>query len=180
MPTLEKSRREPMRLLPNLISALRFPLAVLFVAVDGTVARLVIVAISGISDWADGRLARATHSVSKTGIWLDPLADKVFIVTAVVALTLDVGLPLWVLPVLLLRDIGVVVGALYLAALGRRKGSPARPAGKWVTWLQFVALAAILLRPSLAVWIAPPVGLLGLVALRDYGRAVMRRRRREA
>ena len=134
--------------------------------------------LAGVSDWADGRLARTTNSVSRTGVWLDPVADKIFIVSAVVALTIDVGLPYWVLPLLLLRDIGVLAGALYLIALGRREGSPARPAGKWVTWLQFVALGAILLRPGLAAWIAPPVGVLGAIALRDYARAVLRRRPR--
>ena len=169
-----------MRQLPNLISAARIPLAVLFVALDSTLARLIVVVIAGVSDWADGRLARSTGSVSSTGIWLDPVADKIFIITCVVALTLDVGLPLWVLPLILLRDIGVLLGALWLIALGRRKGSPARPAGKWVTWLQFVALGVILLRPSLALWIAPAVALLGLLALRDYARAVLRRQRREA
>ena len=169
-----------MRQLPNLISAARIPLAALFVLMDGLTARLLIVAIAGVSDWADGRLARATGSVSSTGVWLDPVADKIFIVASVVALTLDVGLPLWVLPLLLLRDIGVLIGAVYLAALGRRKGSPARTAGKWVTWLQFVALGLILLRPALATWIAPAVGIVGAIALRDYGRAVLRRRRREA
>jgi hypothetical protein len=49
-----------------------------------------------------------------------------------------------------------------------------------VTWLQFLALGLILLRPALALWIAPPVGILGLIALRDYARAVMRRTRRPA
>jgi cardiolipin synthase (CMP-forming) len=166
--------------LPNLISVARIPLAALFIFMDSMGARLAIVAIAGVSDWADGRLARATGNVSSTGIWLDPVADKIFVVASVVTLTFDVGLPLWVLPVILLRDLGVLLGALYLAALGRRKGSPARTAGKWVTWLQFVALGVILLRPSFAIWIAPAVGLVGAFALRDYARAVLRRQPREA
>ncbi len=169
-----------MKQLPNLISAARIPLAALFILCDGLTARLIIVAVAGVSDWADGRLARSTGSVSSTGIWLDPLADKVFVTIAVVALTFDVGMPIWVLPMLLLRDIGVVLGAIYLAALGRRKGAPARPAGKWVTWLQFVALGVILIEPDLAVWIAPAVGILGAIALRDYARAVLRRTPRDA
>lgn len=165
--------------LPNLISAARIPAAALFLLLDGLAARLAIVALAGLSDWADGRLARATGSVSRTGVWLDPLADKIFIVSAAVVLTLDVGMPWWVLPLLLLRDIGIALMTIHLVALGRRKGSPARPAGKWVTWLQFVALALILLRPRLAVWIAPPVGVLGVLALRDYARAVFRRSARD-
>ena len=150
----------------------------MFIFLDGLTPRLLIVVIAGVSDWADGYLARATGSVSKTGIWLDPVADKIFVVSAVIALTIDVGLPYWVLPLLLLRDIGVLLLAAYLIALGRRKGSPARPAGKWVTWLQFAGIGAILLRPALAPWIALPIGVLGAIALRDYARAVLRRQPR--
>lgn len=162
------------RHLPNLISALRFPLAALFVVFDDTSARLAVVAVAAVSDLIDGRLARATGSASRTGEWLDPVADKVFMVVAIVVLTIERGLPLWILPLLLLRDIGVVLGALVLALIGRRARVPARKAGKWVTWLQFLAVGAILLAPGLAAWIAPPVALVGVVALRDYGRAVFR------
>ena len=163
-----------MRHLPNLISALRFPLAVVFVVSDGLTARLVVLGIAAASDWIDGRLARATDTVSRTGQWLDPVADKVFVVAAVVALTLEAGLSLWVLPLILLRDIGVVVGAAVFALAGRIAAVPARPAGKWVTWLQFLAVGVILVRPGMAFWIAVPVALLGAFALRDYARAVGR------
>ena len=160
------------RYLPNLVSALRFPLAALFVVLDGRVARLVLVAIAAASDWADGRLARATGTTSRVGEWLDPVADKVFMVVAIVALTLQTGVPLWVLPLLLLRDIGVVLGAAVLAVLGRPAAVPARRTGKWVTWLQFLAVGIIAVRPSAAPLVAPPLALLGALALRDYVRVV--------
>lgn len=159
------------RHLPNLISALRLPMAAAFVAFEGVTARLLIVAAAGLSDWVDGRLARATGTTSRTGTWLDPVADKVFMVVAIVALTIQVGLPLWVLPLLLLRDIGVVLGAAVFAVLRRPAAVAARRPGKWVTWLQFLAVGLIALRPTLALWIAPPIALLGAVALADYWRA---------
>ncbi|HUF12582.1 MAG TPA: CDP-alcohol phosphatidyltransferase family protein [Longimicrobiales bacterium] len=162
------------RHLPNLISALRFPMAVAFVLVHGTAPRLLLAAAAGLSDWVDGRLARATGTTSRTGEWLDPVADKTFMVVAVITLTLEAGLPFWVLPLLLLRDIGVVVGAGVLALLRRPAALPARRFGKWVTWFQFLAVALIVLRPSLALWIAPPVALLGAVALVDYRKAQLR------
>ena len=111
--------------LPNLISALRFPLAVAFVLVDGLTARLLLVVAAGVSDWIDGPLARATGSTSRIGEWLDPVADKFFMVVAIVTLTVEIGLPLWVLPLLLLRDIGVVTGAAILALRRRRLRSTA-------------------------------------------------------
>ena len=161
------------RQLPNLISALRVPLALLFVLFDGLWARLAIVAIAGLSDMFDGRIARALGIASRTGEWLDPAADKAFMIVALVTLSIERDLPGWVLPLLLLRDIGVVLGALLLLALGRaRTHVRARKAGKWVTWLQFVSIAVILMAPWLAVWIAPPMALLGALALADYARAL--------
>lgn len=162
------------RHLPNLISALRLPMAAAFVVVDAPAARLLIVAAAGLSDWVDGPLARATGATSRTGEWLDPVADKTFMIVALAALTLDAGLPFWVLPLLLLRDIGVVVGAAVLALLHRPAALPARRLGKWVTWLQFLAVGLVVLRPSLALWIAPPLGLLGAFALVDYRKAQLR------
>ena len=159
------------RHLPNLISALRFPMAAAFVLMDGAVTRVLLVAAAGVSDWADGRLARATRSTSRTGEWLDPLADKVFMVAAVIAVTLDARLPLWVPTLILLRDIGVAAGAALFALLRRPAPLRARRVGKWVTWLQFVAIGAVVLRPALAVWVAPPIGLLGVLALLDYTRS---------
>lgn len=160
------------RYLPNVISVLRFPLAAAFALVGGTGARFAIVAIAAFSDWIDGPLARHMGSTSRTGEWLDPLADKAFMVTALVVLARDVGLAWWVLPLLLLRDIGVALGALVLLALRKRAAVAARRAGKWVTWLQFLAIGVLLLEPALAPWIAPPVALLGVVALVDYARAL--------
>lgn len=161
-----------MRYLPNLISALRFPLAAAFVFAEGLSARFVVVVLAAFSDWIDGPLARRLGASSRTGEWLDPLADKVFMVTALVVLAIDVALAWWALPLLLLRDIGVALGALVLLVNRRRAAVAARRAGKWVTWLQFLAIGALLLEPALAPWIAPPVALLGIVALVDYARAI--------
>lgn len=168
------------RYLPNAISVLRFPLAAAFALVDGTGARFAVVAIAAFSDWIDGPLARRMGSTSRTGEWLDPLADKAFMVTALVVLAFDVGLAWWVLPLLLLRDIGVALGALALLALRKRAAVAARRAGKWVTWLQFLAIGALLLEPALAPWIAPPVAIIGAVALVDYARALRASRTPEA
>lgn len=158
--------------LPNLLSLLRVPLAALFVVSDGLLARGAVLLVAAASDWFDGRLARATGTVSRTGGWLDPVADKIFVVAALAALTLEGGLPLWILPLLLLRDIGVVAGGVVLFVAGRPAAVTARRLGKWVTWLQFLAVGVILLRPHFATWVAVPVAVLGAVALRDYARAV--------
>ena len=153
--------------LPNAISAARFPLAVLF-PVAGETLRLAVVAVAAVSDWIDGRLARGTGQVTIAGEVLDPVADKAFMLVVLVTLGVEGALPLWTLPVLLTRDIGVAFGAGLLAMRGRRVRMPARRTGKLVTWLQFLAIGVLLLWPAAGLWLAPVVGAAGLLALRDY------------
>ncbi len=154
--------------LPNAISMLRFPLAAAFILVDGVAARVAIVALAAASDWIDGRLARATGSVTPAGELLDPIADKTFMLAALVALAAYGLLPAWTLPLFLVRDIGVALGAVIHMRRGMRMRMPARRAGKVVTWLQFTGIGTILLWPQTAPWIAPLVAVTGAVALYDY------------
>jgi CDP-diacylglycerol--glycerol-3-phosphate 3-phosphatidyltransferase/cardiolipin synthase len=164
-------RATPSLNLPNAISALRFPLAALFILVDGG-GRIVVVVAAALSDWIDGRLARAQHQVTRAGELLDPIADKTFMVAAIGTLVVEGSLPGWTLPLLLVRDLGVALGAVLLRARGVHVRMPARRPGKAVTWLQFAAIGALLLWPQAAWWIAPAVAAAGMFALLDYAHAV--------
>jgi cardiolipin synthase len=157
--------------LPNVISAARFPLAAVFPLAGGAM-RIAVVALAAATDWIDGRLARGTQRVTRVGEVLDPIADKTFMLVVLVTLGVEGTLPLWTLPLLLTRDIGVALGALVLAARGIHVRMTARRAGKVVTWMQFAAIGMLLLRPAAGVWLAPLVGVAGLYALRDYACAV--------
>jgi cardiolipin synthase (CMP-forming) len=157
--------------LPNAISAVRFPLAALFPVAGGAV-RIALVVAAAASDWIDGRVARGTRQVTTLGAVLDPIADKAFMLVVLITLGAEGALPLWALPLLLLRDIGVALGALVLAARRRTASMPARRAGKVVTWLQFSVLGAMLVWPATGPWLAPAVGVAGLYALADYARVL--------
>jgi cardiolipin synthase (CMP-forming) len=156
--------------LPNTLSLARLPLAAMFVLANGTSLRLAILAVAAASDWADGALARRTERVTDVGEVLDPIADRTFMITAVVWLVVDGSIPLWTLPFLLLRDIGVVFGALIVLAIHPRVRLRSRAAGKLLTWLQFVAIGLILLNRDLVNMIVAPLAITGAVALVDYGR----------
>lgn len=157
--------------LPTAITLVRFPLAVAFPLVDGLAVRALIIGAAAASEWIDGRLARATGQVTAAGELLDPIADKVFVVVVLVTLAAEGTIPFWTLPLLLTRDIGVAIGALVLAGRMGRTRMPARPPGKVVTWLQFVAVAAMVVWPRAAAWAAPVIAALGAYALYDYARA---------
>jgi cardiolipin synthase (CMP-forming) len=154
--------------LANAISATRFPLAAAFIIAPDTRFRIALVALSAISDWVDGAIARRSATVTRTGELLDPIADRTFMLTAIITLAIERSLPLWSVPLLLLRDVGVVLGAGAVLLIDPRIRLPARPFGKRVTWLQFAGVALLLVRPDLVLWVVPPIALLGIVALVDY------------
>ncbi|WP_235489887.1 CDP-alcohol phosphatidyltransferase family protein, partial [Frankia sp. AvcI1] len=91
--------------IPNALSALRllgvpvFLWLVLGPEADG--AALGILAFAGVSDYLDGKLARALNQTSRLGVLLDPLADRLYILSTIIALTVREIVPIW-LAVLLL------------------------------------------------------------------------------
>src|SRR4051812_47230200 len=141
---------------PSLLTLARLPLAASFPFVVGrsTLAIAVLLA-GGMSDALDGFWARRSGQVTPTGAMLDPITDKIFILT--VAITLLATGRLTVLEVVLLGAREVLELPLVLwRAVSRRHHEPARTlsAGKAVTWLQFLATGAIVLRFHASVWIA--------------------------
>src|SRR2546430_4422002 len=113
----------------DVATALRFPLAVLFPLVRTPVWQLAIVAAAAATDVADGLLARR-FGASRVGAVLDPIADKVFMAVAFVAIALR-GLLGWyeVLGVLL-RDLVAALGVFATWVLRRPPGLAPRAGAK--------------------------------------------------
>jgi CDP-diacylglycerol--glycerol-3-phosphate 3-phosphatidyltransferase/cardiolipin synthase len=158
--------------IPNAISLLRLPLALLFVLANAQPARVGVVLLAGASDWVDGRIARSAGTRTRLGALLDPLTDKVFMLTVFATLLIEQRVAWWVVALMLVRDIGVAIGALGVLALRRSTRYGARRPGKLVTWLQFLGVLILLLVPSAAPAVAITVALVGLYALEDYRRAM--------
>jgi cardiolipin synthase len=134
--------------LPNGLSLLRLLGVPLFLYLllgphaDGW-AVLVLV-LSGVTDWADGALARALRQSSRLGALLDPAADRLYIVATLVAFVLRDVVPVWVVAVLVGRE--VVLGVALLAL--RRVGYPPLQVhylGKAATFLLLYAFPTLLL-----------------------------------
>ncbi len=73
---------------------------------------LAILLLAGLTDWLDGKIARALHQQSRLGELLDPAADRLYIVATVVALAVRVIIPWWLVAVLAAREL--VLGVLLL------------------------------------------------------------------
>lgn len=143
-------RARDLLLPPSCISFLRLPLAAAFPFVhDRPWWALGVLLASGLSDVVDGWWARRFHQATATGAVVDPITDKVFVLT--VAVTLVYAGALSPLSVLLLstREIGELPLVVWLAlspeARRRRKEhAKANAAGKAATALQFAAVIAAL------------------------------------
>lgn len=87
--------------------------------------------VVGVTDWVDGYVARRFDQVTRLGKWLDPLLDRALLATAAVTLTVLGFLPLWILVLLVGRDV-LVLGVGYLLF----RGAPPIPVsrtGKFAT-----------------------------------------------
>lgn len=134
--------------LPNLLSVVRLLGVPLFLwlllgpQADGWA--IVVLVVSGATDWLDGKLARALGQSSRLGALLDPAADRLYIVATLIAFVIRDVVPLWVVAVLLLRE---VVLAATLVVL-RRAGWPPLQVhylGKAATFLLLYAFPLLLL-----------------------------------
>ncbi|MDM7952948.1 MAG: CDP-alcohol phosphatidyltransferase family protein [Cyanobium sp. CZS 25K] len=103
----------------------------------------VLLLLGGLSDWADGALARRAGGGSVWGARLDPLTDKILISAPLLWLAHTGGLPLWAVWLLLAREL-LISGW----RAGQDSGGPASMGGKAKTILQFVSLLLLLWPPD--------------------------------
>ncbi len=110
---------------PNLISVLRLACIPVFVWLllgeERRLAAAVLLAALGATDWIDGWIARRFNQVSELGKILDPTADRLMFLVAIVAMTIDRSVPIWFASLTLAREAVISVCALILGALGVRR-----------------------------------------------------------
>lgn len=105
---------------------------------DRYAAGLLLAAL-GITDFADGWIARHLHQESRLGRILDPTADRILLGVGVAALLVDGSMPWWVGALAVTREVVVGGTVLALAAMGARDIIDVKLAGKAGTLLQMMA-----------------------------------------
>jgi len=94
---------------PNLLSVLRLLGVPLFLYLtlgpEYDVLALIVLMVAGITDYLDGKLARTLNQASRLGQLLDPVADRLYILSVVVALAMRDIIPVWLAVLLPLRDV---------------------------------------------------------------------------
>jgi cardiolipin synthase len=139
--------------LPNFLTFARLAvLPFLVVAIlDGRHgAALVIFLAAAVTDIVDGFLARRFEMGSPLGAYLDPIADKLFLVSSFVVLALPstpsrIHIPIWLLVVTIFRDVFILVICLVMFLALDIRSFPPSPLGKATTFLEVSTVVAILL-----------------------------------
>src|SRR5580692_2899344 len=142
---------------PNFLTVVRILLVpVLVVALlghahDGDVFAAIVFALASVTDFVDGYLARSRNSVTTFGKLMDPLADKLLIVAALISLVSLHRLAAWVAMVIITRELAVTV--LRLGATQAGVVMAASMFGKVKTCLQIAAILAVIAVHGQPAWV---------------------------
>lgn len=138
--------------LPNFLTFTRMAIIPFFVlAVADGEFRLALwtFLVAGLTDALDGWMARRFKMESVFGAYLDPIADKLLIVTAYVTLTIPMGqkiiIPLWLAVLALSRDLLIMIVALILYVVEGVRRFPPSPLGKMTTFMHVMTICVVLL-----------------------------------
>jgi CDP-diacylglycerol---glycerol-3-phosphate 3-phosphatidyltransferase len=144
--------------LPNLLTVARIMLVpVLVVALlgdtpAGDVLAAVVFALASLTDFVDGYLARSRAEVTTFGKLMDPLADKLLVVGALLCLVSLQRLEAWVAMVIIARELAVTV--LRTGAAQQGIVIAASPFGKLKTALQIAAILAVIAVHGSPLWVS--------------------------
>jgi cardiolipin synthase len=150
--------------LPNLLTFARAAGIPLFlyavIGIENYPLAIVILVLSGFTDYLDGKVARALGQESKLGEILDPAVDRLYIATVLIAMVYTNAIPLWLVLLIVLRDL--LLGVLLLLMKGR--GIPTFKVsylGKAATFNLMYALPLLLLTFSSTNFLAELAFILG-------------------
>lgn len=163
-------------LIPLLVVIFYLPWSWHYLAAGG------VFALAGFTDWADGYLARRLGQETRFGAFLDPVADKLIVVVALVVLLQRQPTPEFALPTMVIVGRELVISALreWMAELGQRASVSVSSIGKVKTTLQMVAITGLLafeqggdwpMLNTVSMWLLYGAALLTLWSMAIYLRA---------
>ncbi|MEV5569829.1 CDP-alcohol phosphatidyltransferase family protein [Spirillospora sp. NPDC052269] len=140
---------------PNLLSFARLlgvPLFLWLVLTGHDWWALGVLVFAGLSDWLDGKLARALNQTSKLGTVLDPAADRLYILATLVGLTVRDVIPVWLLAILLAREVAITPIVPIMRRLGYSGTLPVHFVGKAATMSLLYAFPLLLVGDHHGWW----------------------------
>jgi CDP-diacylglycerol--glycerol-3-phosphate 3-phosphatidyltransferase len=148
-PTRRERLREELLNAPNLVTIARIALIPVFLSLlayenrRNSFLAAAVFAVAAISDWVDGWLARVSGKITTLGKFLDPLADKLIVLSALTMLLRLGRVPVWVVVIILAREF--LISGLRTIAVSEGLVIAASQGGKWKTSLQLTAIICLML-----------------------------------
>ncbi len=132
--------------IPNILTVIRFlliPLIIFYIFTGNYILAFVFFTISGLTDIADGFIARKFNLISNFGKLMDPLADKLTQIATLASLVFTNIIPIWILLIVLLKEFIMICGASFL--YGKDVVVYSKWYGKLATVMFFIAIVISLL-----------------------------------
>lgn len=167
--------------IPNLISLLRILLVPVFWIVFWSQSTyhlffgMVILALAGVTDIIDGYIARKHGLVTELGKILDPVADKLMVITAITSLYQIGLLPVWLLVLIIAKEACIVVGSLFIM-FGYRVRVSASKYGKAATVSVYIAMFYAAFNLPGSIFVITIAAIVSLAALVNYVYGFIRHR----
>lgn len=148
--------------IPNTLTLLRIvltPVMVILILYKEFRLALIVFTVAGVTDALDGFLARALKQKTMAGRILDPLADKMLLVSSYITLSMTGIIPAWLTVIVISRDFIILTGVSLLFMF--REGVEIAPSfiSKFTTLSQLISifLALVDMQTSVVCWLAGPV-----------------------
>lgn len=141
-----------LKYVPNTLTIIRLlliPIIVFYIFSGNYILAFVFFTISGITDIADGFIARKFNLISNFGKLMDPLADKLTQISTLTSLVICNIIPLWILIIVLLKEFIMIVGASFL--YGKDVVVYSKWYGKLATVLFYIAIVVSLINKQFAL-----------------------------
>lgn len=160
--------------LPNILTTIRFLLVPLFIYVFfyGTDTNIIyatyIFLLAGITDVLDGYLARKYNLITKWGQAMDPLADKLMLITVLICFTIKDYLPIWIMVIVGTKEVLMILGGIFLYYKKDGIVIPANKFGKIATINFYIAILYTAFRLPYSIIIITLAMIFALFALVKY------------
>lgn len=146
--------KRPLKHIPNILTVIRLFLVPIFAFLyfsdlpNAHFYALAVFILAGVTDVLDGAIARRYNLVSVVGTVLDPLADKLMLLTALICLTVDGIMPVWAMGIMLVKELFMITGGLIMYFRKEKSVIPANKFGKLATILFSLAVFLMIVRPG--------------------------------
>lgn len=158
--------------IPNILTIFRILLIPIFIAIffsnnaNSLLLAVLIFLLAGLTDVLDGYIARKYNLITKWGTVMDPLADKLMLLTVLTCLVIKNYIPIWILIVITLKEAALIISGTFLYK--KDTVIPANKFGKISTLLFYIAIFIFSFDRSVGKYLLYTAVISALIALINY------------